>query len=139
MLMHRGSENRKSNHSCPKKSRQNAGTEKHSAATSAAATTDCCAFWLFRARYLVMRRETVMGIPEAAAVASTAKTDRATWYSPTPSESRVRERIMRYKKPKAFSATEKAVTYAAVLYKFSLLKAYTSCFLRRCTLPRNLS
>lgn len=34
--------------------------------------------------------------------------------------------MMRYKNPKNFSATEKTVTYAAVLYMFSLLKMFRS-------------
>ena len=56
---------------------QNTGTEKQSADRSAAVTTECCARLFFCARYLVISRETVSGIPEAAAVARTAKTDRA--------------------------------------------------------------
>ena len=62
-----------------------------------------------------MSRETVRGMPEEAAVASTAKTESAVWYSPMPSDPSVRESTMRYTNPKNFSATEKAVTYAAVL------------------------
>lgn len=110
MLMQRLSVNRKSNRSCPKNRRQNTGTEKQIAHRSAAVMTECCAFLLFLARYFVMRRETVSGMPEAAAVASMAKTDSAVWYSPMPSEPRVRDRMMRYANPKNFSATENAVT-----------------------------
>ena len=76
--MQRGSENKKSNALCPKNRMQNTGTEKQSADRSAAVTTECCARLFFCARYLVISRETVSGIPEAAAVARTAKTDRAT-------------------------------------------------------------
>lgn len=75
--MQRGSEKRKSKASCAKKSTQNTGTEKSNAQTSAAVTTDCCAFLLFFALYFVIRRDTVSGIPEDAAVISTAKTESA--------------------------------------------------------------
>ena len=112
--MQRSSENKNPKAPRPSHSSKNTGTEKKSADKSAAVSTDCCAFLSCSALYLVMRRETVRGSPEAATVASTANTDSATWYMPIPSEPRVRERMMRYKKPKNFSATEKAVTYAAV-------------------------
>ncbi len=77
--MQRGSEKRKSKALCPKNRMQNTGIEKQRALTSAAVTTDCCAATLFFARYFVMSLETVSGIPEAAAVASTANTERAIW------------------------------------------------------------
>ncbi len=77
--MQRGSEKRKSKALCPKNNMQKTGMEKHRALTSAAVTTDCCAVMLFLARYFVMSLETVSGMPDAAAVARTANTERAIW------------------------------------------------------------
>ena len=75
---------------------------------------------LFSARYLVISRETVIGVPAQHAVNSNAKTESATWYSPIPSEPIVRDKNMRYINPKNFSLIENTVTIATVF--INLLK-----------------
>ena len=77
--MQRASENKKSNHLCPKNNIMNTGTEKTSVLTMAAVMVDCSAFLFFSARCFVISRDTVMGMPEEAAVISTAKMERASW------------------------------------------------------------
>ena len=76
------------------------------------------------ARYLVMIRDTVDGIPALQTVKTVAKTDNAIWYKPMPSLPIVRDKNIRYKNPKNFSNTEKMVTVNAVLKTVFILTFY---------------
>ncbi len=77
--------------------------------------TFCTLSFLPSALYLVISRDTVMGVPEQQKVKSSENTDKAIWYIPIPSAPMVRDRNILYKNPKNFSHTENTVTTATVL------------------------
>lgn len=72
--------------------------------------TECCAFLLFLARYFVMRRETVSGMPEAAAVASMGKDGQRRLVQPHALRAEGARQDDAVREPENFSATENAVT-----------------------------
>ena len=86
------------------------GTASNKVINIPAVITEFWRFWLPSARYLLIKRETVIGIPEEHTVKSNAKTDSVIWYKPMPSDPIVRERYILYIKPKNFSAIAKIVT-----------------------------
>lgn len=62
------------------------GMASESVIVMPAVITEFCLFKLPSARYLLINRDTVMGIPDEHTVSSSAKTDSVIWYKPKPSE-----------------------------------------------------
>ena len=62
------------------------GTERDRLKIIPAVTVANADFSSFEAKYLVIMRETVIGIPEDVTVRSNPKRVRAIWYIPSPSE-----------------------------------------------------
>ena len=100
------------------------GTATISVTSSPAVTTPKDFSFKPCARYLVMIRDTVDGIPALQIVKTVAKTDSAIWYKPMPSLPIVLDKNILYKKPKNFSNTEKNVTVNAVLKTVFILTFY---------------
>jgi len=62
------------------------GTASERVIVMPAVITEFCRFKLPSARYLLINRDTVMGIPDEHTVSSSAKTDSVIWYKPKPSD-----------------------------------------------------
>ena len=115
---HRSSANKKPRELRHKKKIMHRGSAVISVMSSPAVITFLTFNLSFSALYLVISRETVMGVPEQDRVRRSTNTDSATWYKPIPSEPIERDKKIRYKKPKNFSLTENTVTTATVLKNF---------------------
>ena len=77
---------RKLNLSVKKKQNIKLGMASERVIVMPAVITEFCLFKLPSARYLLINRETVIGIPDEHTVSSSAKTDSVIWYKPKPSE-----------------------------------------------------
>lgn len=77
---------RKLNLSVKKKQNIKIGTASERVIVMPAVITEFCRFKLPSARYLLINRDTVMGIPDEHTVSSSAKTDNVIWYKPKPSD-----------------------------------------------------
>ena len=118
MGIHLGAANKKPKLPQKKKRSITNGTINPSVRKIPALITFLALSGLFSALYLVISRETVMGVPAVTRVKIIPNTERATWYKPIPSAPIVWERNILYKKPRAFSLIENTVTIATVLKKF---------------------
>ena len=84
-------------------------------------------FWLFCALYCAVSLLTVKGRPLEMKVSRTVKTEKATWYIPSPVGPIARERIILSIKPRMRVSRENIVIMATVLkifFTFHFSKSY---------------